>query len=104
MFCPKCGSMLRPKADKGKKVLACTCGYIQKEGGETQFKESVRNARKDIGVVDEEKDVLPLTDARCAKCGHARAYYWLLQTRAGDEPETRFLKCESCKHIWREYS
>lgn len=103
MFCPKCGSMLRPKADKGKKVMACGCGYVAKEG-ESTLKESVRGARKDVNVVDEEKDILPLTDGRCQKCGHGRAYYWLLQTRAGDEAETRFLKCEKCKNVWREYS
>ena len=103
MVCPKCGSMLRPKADKGKKVMACSCGHVAKEG-ESMLKESIHPTRKDVDVVDEEKDVLPLTEARCQKCGHGYAYYWLLQTRGGDEPETRFLKCEKCKYVWREYS
>ncbi|MBI2108536.1 transcription factor S, partial [Candidatus Woesearchaeota archaeon] len=31
------------------------------------------------------------------------AYFWLVQTRAGDEPETKFLRCEKCSHTWRDY-
>ncbi|MEK6946569.1 MAG: transcription factor S, partial [Nanoarchaeota archaeon] len=34
---------------------------------------------------------------------HKTAYFWLVQTRAGDEPETKFLKCEKCGHTWRDY-
>ena len=47
------------------------------------------------------EDTLPLTDADCPKCEHEKAYYWLVQTRAGDEADTKFLKCEKCKHTSR---
>ena len=39
----------------------------------------------------------------CPKCRHKKAYYWTVQTRAGDEAETKFLKCEKCSHTWRDY-
>ena len=42
--------------------------------------------------------------AECPKCGHRTAYFWLVQTRAGDEPETKFLRCEKCGHTWRDYN
>jgi len=102
MFCPKCGSILLPKAEKGKTILSCSCGYRSK-GEEIKFTESAKpKAEIQIGVA-EEKEVLPLTDADCTKCGHKKAYHWEVQTRAGDEPPTRFFKCEMCKHTWREY-
>jgi len=105
MFCPKCGSILRPKQDKGKKVLGCSCGYST-EGEAFKIKESVKK-EKEIEVVDNEQDDarLPLTDDfECTKCGHKEARYWMVQTRAADEPETKFLKCEKCKTIVRDYN
>ncbi len=104
MFCPKCGSLLRPKKNKNKRVLACSCGYTSNESKPTEIREEVAKQEKKSGVVDEDAEVLPETDAECPKCGNSRAYYWMQQTRAGDEPETRFLKCTKCKHIWRDYS
>ena len=55
-------------------------------------------------VLEEDTESHPLSDAECPKCGHNKAYFWLQQTRAGDEPETKFMKCEKCKHTWRDYS
>ncbi|MEM0290915.1 MAG: transcription factor S, partial [Thermoplasmata archaeon] len=31
------------------------------------------------------------------------AYWMLKQTRAADEPETRFYICTKCGYRWREY-
>ncbi|RLG67435.1 MAG: transcription factor S, partial [Methanobacteriota archaeon] len=31
------------------------------------------------------------------------AYFLPVQTRAGDEAETRFFECVKCKHRWRAY-
>ena len=65
---------------------------------------SSQEARKKVEVIEEgELEILPKTKARCDKCGHNMAYFWLVQTRAGDEPETKFLKCEKCGHTWRDY-
>ncbi|MDP6294278.1 MAG: transcription factor S [Candidatus Woesearchaeota archaeon] len=101
MFCPKCKGMLLPKVVSGKKTLGCSCGYTSDSavmsGGSAAKDERVEGALK-------EQENLPLTDAECAKCKHQKAYHWSKQTRAGDEPETRFFRCEMCKHTWREYS
>ena len=104
MFCPKCGSLMVPKIVKKKKVIACvSCGYIDKSGEKIELKE---NTEKDdnISVVDKEIETLPETEVECPKCHNKTAYYWTVQTRAGDEPETKFYKCKKCKHIWRDYS
>jgi DNA-directed RNA polymerase, subunit M/Transcription elongation factor TFIIS len=55
-----------------------------------------------VGDVDTSK--LPVSkEVTCPKCGNHEAYYWMIQTRAADEPPTRFYKCVKCGHTWREY-
>jgi len=103
MFCPKCGSILMPKKIDGKKVMACSCGYNSGDVTKTVVSEKVEDTGPAVEVVDREIETLPLTDADCPKCEHKKAYYWLQQTRAGDEGETKFLRCAKCKHTWREY-
>ncbi|MBI4448748.1 transcription factor S [Candidatus Woesearchaeota archaeon] len=107
MFCPKCGSLLMPKVIKNEKVTACSCGYTNKTAsGAGVLKETVQGKRLVGDVVSEDQDdaKLPKTRAECNKCGSQEAYLWTKQTRAGDEPETKFLKCVKCKHTWRDYS
>lgn len=104
MFCPKCGSLLRPKDKGGKKILFCSCGFFKNmegEGGE--LKERSETAGKKIEVM-ETMEIHPKIKMTCEKCGNTIAYYWTQQTRGADEPETRFFKCTKCKHTWREYS
>lgn len=106
MFCPKCGSLLIPKKIGSKKVLACSsCSYKTSETKQTVIREEITQKKQpEVEVVEkEEVETLPLIEKECPKCGHKKAYFWTLQTRAGDEPETRFFKCEKCKHTWREY-
>lgn len=103
MFCPKCGSLLLPRKDNGAVVLSCACGYTNKKKEAVKIKEVIK-AEAEIMPVEKEEEVNPLTgDAECPKCGHKMAYYWEVQTRASDEPATKFLKCEKCRHIWRDY-
>ena len=93
-----------PKKINNKIVLSCSCGYAGKAGESAGIKEEVKKS-DDIGIVDSDDDeTLPETEAECPKCGNARARYWLIQTRAADEPETKFHKCTGCRHIWRDYS
>ena len=99
MFCPKCSTLLRPRMDKGKKVFGCSCGYTQKAGNTAISEKGAQH--KNIEIV-EEMETKPVVDAVC-DCGHNKAYFWSMQTRAADEPETRFFKCVKCKHTWREY-
>ncbi len=101
MFCPKCGSLLKPK--KGNKnIMVCSCGFKKKSKG-ISVKETIKGKEKKVEVVEKEIETLPLMEAECPKCHHRKAYYYTVQTRAGDEPETKFLKCEKCKHRWRDY-
>jgi len=103
MFCPECGSILRPKEKSGKKILFCSCGFSKTPDGESaQLKEKM-NSGKGIEVV-EDVETLPQIKLTCEKCQNKIAYYWTRQTRGADEPETRFFKCTKCKYTWREYS
>ena len=103
MFCPKCGSILIVKEVNKKRVLSCSCGH---KSGEADFtlSEEMKKVRE-IEVVDRNQgETLPLTDMECSKCKHKKAYFWSVQTRSSDEPETRFFRCEKCRHTWRDYS
>ena len=102
-FCPKCKSILVPKLVGKKRVIACSCGYVDRKGEITPVIEKMTLSEEIKVVSENEKEVLPVTKAKCTQCNHDEAYYWLQQTRAGDEPETRFFKCTKCKHTWREY-
>lgn len=104
MFCPKCGALLKTREDKGKKVQFCSCGYTSALDKDTNIKEKIDNTQEEIEVVEENMDAYPQVDATCEKCQNKKAYYWLQQTRSGDEPETKFYRCTKCKHTWRDYS
>jgi len=101
-FCPKCGSVLMQK----KKNDGCArCGYSAK--GKTKLKISEKtnvDGKKEIAVVKQsDTEVLPEISAACKKCGHNKALFWTVQTRSGDEAETKFFKCVKCSYTWREY-
>jgi len=100
-FCPECKSLMRPMKKNNKTVMGCSCGHTKKEVAQT-IVETIAKP-KEVEIVSDE-ETLPITKEECEKCGNKEAYYWLQQTRAGDEPETKFLKCTQCKHTWREYS
>ena len=102
-FCPKCGSLLLPKKENGKKILKCNCGYKNKKGEKIELKEKFDTSKNKIETIEEEVEAMPLTDAECPKCGHKKAYYWMVQTRSSDEAPTKFFKCEKCKKVWRDY-
>ena len=103
-FCPKCGAILIPKKEGSKKLVLCSCGYKSTEFEEAKVSEQVKKKEKEVEVIEEEKEIYPITEAECSKCHNREAYYWEVQTRAADEPPTKFLKCTKCKHIWRDYN
>jgi len=104
MFCPKCGAILVPKKDGDKKIMACSCGYKNRKPEHMEIKEEIEEQKKVEVVEGDETDSLPKTEVECPKCKNKEAHFWTVQTRAGDEPETKFLKCTKCKHTWRDYS
>ncbi|MGM5484284.1 MAG: transcription factor S [Nanobdellota archaeon] len=104
LFCKKCGSVMMPKKKKDKKVMVCTsCGHEEKSAEESKLKEVVEHKDEVEVVGNEAEETMSKVEEECPKCGNNEAYYWLLQTRAGDEGETKFYKCTKCKHTWREY-
>lgn len=104
-FCPKCGSIMVPKVGKKRKTFACDCGYRTKQKPDVVLKEKVKIEKKDeIELIDKRIDTLPKTDEECPKCKNKSAYYWTVQTRAGDESETRFFECTKCHNRWRSYT
>ncbi len=111
-FCPKCGGIMVPKRLNNETLLVCIrCGYKQplSKHDVSSYRQTtvIEHSEKDRTIVISEKDRvrgLPITkDIICPKCGNHEAYYWTLQTRAADEPATRFFKCTKCGHVWREY-
>ena len=106
MFCPKCGSILIPKKEGSKTISTCSCGYRSKDEGAGKLKEDVKSKASKVEVVDTEYDMkaLPKMKVECPKCHNNEAGFWEVQTRASDEPATKFLKCTKCKHIWRDYN
>ena len=99
MFCKKCGSLLIP-GDRG--MICSQCGHS--EGGEVTLKNKSRKSEKiDVVGSKQSKEVLPETQQECEKCGHNLAYFWTVQTRSADEPETVFYKCTKCNYTWRSY-
>ena len=103
MFCPKCGSVLLPKKEGSKKTLVCSCGYKSSNVEQTKITENVAKKSGDIEIVEKKINILPKTKAKCEDCGNNEAFFWTVQTRAGDEPETKFLRCVKCEHTWRDY-
>ena len=104
MFCPKCGSILVPKREGSKKLLACSCGYKSANTGSAVLKETITKKEKKVEVIERsDLESLPKMKMTCEKCGNGEVYYWTVQTRAADEAATRFMKCTKCGHTWREY-
>ncbi|MBS3108459.1 transcription factor S [Candidatus Woesearchaeota archaeon] len=102
-FCPKCGAILVPKRMESGKMQSCSCGYKIKNKQNFVVKEKVEKKGK-IEIIGQKLETLPKVKEECPKCKNKLAYYWTLQTRAGDEAETRFFECVKCQHRWRSYT
>ncbi len=98
-FCPKCGAVL---VQKRKKDGCPRCSYSAKEKVKIKTSEKIEE-KKGVAVLKKGTEVFPIIDEICKKCGNGKAYFWTVQTRSGDEAETKFFKCVKCEHTWREY-
>lgn len=99
-FCPRCGAVLIQK----RKNNGCPrCNYSTKEKIKLTTSEKI-DAKKEVPVIsNKDTEILPIVPEKCKKCKHEQAYFWTIQTRAGDESETKFFKCTKCSHTWRDY-
>ena len=98
-FCPKCGAVLIQK----RKNFGCArCDYSTKDKLKIKTSEKIEEKNK-VAVIKKEMNTLPIVAEKCRQCGNDKAYFWTIQTRAGDEAETKFFKCTKCDHTWREY-
>ena len=86
---------------KDQSAMVCMrCGHVE----ELETKKVVKSEKSEVPVIETTEGALPTTKTECPKCGNDRAYWWMQQTRAADEPSTRFYKCTECGHTWREYA
>jgi len=102
-FCKKCGGILVPEKRGKQTYMVCrNCGYKTKSVPKSlKIKNEVE--QRGVVVLENNQVTLPVTDKMCPKCENTKAYFWLQQTRAADEPPTQFFKCTVCGHTWREY-
>ena len=110
-FCEVCDSRLKIKQFKegGKTVLRYYCPRCNKVYGPVVLSslEEKKEENKPIKVLNEKEskiDTMPTIEIECPKCGNNKAYWWLLQTRSGDEPPTQFYRCTKCGYTWRMYA
>jgi DNA-directed RNA polymerase subunit M len=101
-FCPKCGSIL---IDKRKNSGCARCGYSTKGKIKIKASEKIndKDKKKEVAVSKGNTEVFPIISVKCKKCPNEEAYFWTVQTRSGDEAETKFFKCTKCGHTWRDY-
>ncbi|XP_020206041.1 DNA-directed RNA polymerase III subunit RPC10 [Cajanus cajan] len=103
-FCPTCGSMLQyelPYMGCHSRFFCSACPYVCPIDNKIKRKQRlVRKETEDI-VIDGDKVIAPITDARCPKCGHGKAGFREFQTRSADEPATITYCCLECKNEWQ---
>jgi DNA-directed RNA polymerase subunit M len=99
-FCPKCGAVLIQK----RKNEGCPrCSYSTKGKAKLISSEKITEKKEVAVVSNKDMQVLPIVDESCKNCKNDKAYFWTVQTRSGDEAETKFFKCTKCDFTWREY-
>lgn len=103
-FCPKCGTLLRINKKEGKSLYSCRCGYERDIDENSRFKHFEKNNSGDeVVIIEDSNIIMPKVKEECKKCHNREAYWWMLQTRSGDEPATKFYRCTKCSYTWREY-
>ena len=100
-FCPKCGAVI---VQKTKNFGCPRCSYSAKGKMKLNTSEKMERKNQIVVIKGKETQTFPVIAETCKKCGHGECYFWTIQTRAGDEAETKFFKCTKCEHTWRDYS
>jgi len=99
-FCPKCGAVL---IQKRKNYGCARCNYSSKDKVKIATSEKIEEKKKIAVISEKDTQILPIIAETCKRCGNNKAYFWTVQTRSGDEAETKFFKCTKCDFTWREY-
>ncbi|MFH1325350.1 MAG: transcription factor S [archaeon] len=102
-FCPRCGAVL---VQKTKKFGCPRCNYSSKDKVKINTSEKIEGIKEVAVVSSKTPQTLPIVIETCKKCKNKEAYFWAVQTRSGDEAETKFFKCTNpkCEYTWRDYS
>ena len=98
-FCPKCGAVL---VSKVKNSFCPRCEYTKRGTVELSSKEKIEEFTE-VAILKKDFKTEPIVNEDCHKCGHGKAYFWMIQTRASDESPTKFFKCVKCEHTRRDY-
>jgi DNA-directed RNA polymerase subunit M len=99
-FCEKCGSVIMITDEK---VACAACGHKPKKKPKIESSEKIGKSEGVAVISESEENTNPIVQIDCPECENKKAYFWTLQTRAGDESETKFYKCTKCNHTWRKY-
>jgi len=99
-FCPKCGAVL---VQKTKNYGCPRCNYSTKEKVKLNISEKIKEKSEVVIVSSKDSQTLPKITETCKECKNKEVYFWSVQTRSGDEAETKFFKCTKCEFTWREY-
>ncbi len=105
-FCPTCNAKLEYVTKEDKLFLVCPrCGYEEEASEKFVAEERGIEEEKVTVIGEDEKKIrkMPTTRVECPKCGYKVAYWWMTQTRGGDEAATQFFRCKKCNHTWRLY-
>ncbi|OYT35340.1 MAG: transcription factor S [Candidatus Aenigmarchaeota archaeon ex4484_52] len=105
-ICEKCGTLMILQKEDNKLYFVCKKCKIKIEMKKSNciLKQTIKKQKPLILKNNENIEQLPKTKKKCEKCGNNEVYWWSRQTRASDEPETRFYRCTKCRQTWREYS
>ena len=107
LFCPTCSNiLLTEKTIDGDFQFFCkTCPYTFKVENKIEYKMKLERKEVDdvLGGPDAWKDAAK-TKTRCPECKNEEAYFFSIQIRSADEPETTYYKCTNtdCEYRWNE--
>lgn len=71
MFCPKCGSLLKPQNDE----WVCSCGFKKSMKNEKSIKEKINHEDSKIIIRKGEDNPLATENHICKKCGCKKAIF-----------------------------
>ncbi|KHJ92385.1 transcription factor S-II [Oesophagostomum dentatum] len=106
VFCPYCGTMLQIEEGDVCMQFSCpSCPYVCPVTKKVSSR--IYPKLKDLEEVlggPSVWDNAQVTNERCPKCSHERAYFMQIQTRSADEPMTIFYRCANadCCHRWKD--